>query len=158
MIIMGGKAAEADMQNTNGFVNSISHVLIDEYQDINAAQKFLIDQFVNAGSNLWVVGDDKQAIYEWRGSSSDFILDYEGFYPGSKIIALKTNYRSLPLIVEKANKLSLHFTDNHQSTLEADRTGAGHFKVFKAKNDPTRLLKSLRPSKSGLNLELTIVI
>ena len=135
MITIGGEVAEADKQNTDGFVNKISHVLIDEYQDINAAQKFLIDQFVSAGANLWVVGDDKQAIYEWRGSSTDFILNYQSLYPGSEVIALKTNYRSLPLIVEKANKISSYFQDNHPTVLEADRTGTGHFKVFRAKND-----------------------
>ncbi len=77
------------------------HVLIDEYQDINASQIELIDQL--SPENFFCVGDPRQSIYGWRGSDIKYILNFEDKYPQAQIINLTINYRSSKSIVDLCN-------------------------------------------------------
>ncbi|MBT4174213.1 UvrD-helicase domain-containing protein [archaeon] len=77
------------------------HVLVDEYQDVNALQVELIDRLKS--KNLFAVGDPRQAIYGWRGSNVKFILDFEERY-GACVINLTKNYRSKRKIVNLFNE------------------------------------------------------
>jgi len=77
------------------------HVLVDEYQDVNALQVELIDLLKS--KNLFAVGDPRQAIYGWRGSNVKFILDFEEKY-GAVVINLTKNYRSKKKIVNLFNE------------------------------------------------------
>lgn len=86
-------------------LSKYEYVLIDEYQDVNPAQAALLDCFVEIGSNLWVVGDDDQAIYEFRGASPKFIIDFKSTYIGAALSVLHTNYRSAHSICQVANNL-----------------------------------------------------
>jgi DNA helicase-2/ATP-dependent DNA helicase PcrA len=79
-----------------------SHILIDEYQDTNAAQYHLIKLLVNDDKNLCVVGDDWQSIYSWRGADFTNILNFERDFPGAKVVKLEQNYRSTGNILEAA--------------------------------------------------------
>ncbi len=86
--------------------NRYQHILVDEFQDINPLDLFLINtlQKVN-NSSLVIVGDDDQAIYEWRGSSPNFIVDPEKFFRKSfESHKLNINYRSPKNIVERSQK------------------------------------------------------
>ena len=77
------------------------HILIDEYQDINNLQIDLID--VLKPKNLFVVGDPRQSIYEWRNAKIEHILGFSSKYENAKIIQLRTNYRSTQEIIGLAN-------------------------------------------------------
>ena len=81
------------------------HLLIDEYQDINPAQDALIKSLLAQGGQLWVVGDDDQAIYGWRGSDVRYITSFSSTYAGATTYRLKRNYRSSKLIVDVAQAL-----------------------------------------------------
>ncbi len=81
------------------------HVLVDEYQDINPGQIGLIDRFVNAGINLWAVGDDDQTLYAFRAADVRFILDFPRKYRDVQVHLIDRNYRSATHIVEAANRL-----------------------------------------------------
>lgn len=77
------------------------HILIDEYQDVNAASRILLKHLAGDGSRLWVVGDLRQAIYRFRGASpvNMLLLTREDF-PQAETIKLGTNYRSQRPIVK----------------------------------------------------------
>lgn len=81
----------------------LRHVLVDEYQDVNPAQESLISLLATEPVELCVVGDDDQAIYEWRGSDVRNILTFTDRYPQSRRVSLATNRRSRPGIIETAN-------------------------------------------------------
>ncbi len=81
------------------------YVLIDEYQDTNAAQYHLIKLLVNDDQNICVVGDDWQSIYSWRGADFTNILNFERDYPNAKVVKLEQNYRSTGNILDAAQEV-----------------------------------------------------
>jgi DNA helicase-2/ATP-dependent DNA helicase PcrA len=84
------------------------YVMVDEYQDTNAAQFRLVHAITREHRNLCVVGDDDQSIYGWRGAEVANLLDLEQHYPEVKIIKLEQNYRSTNTILLAANALIQH--------------------------------------------------
>lgn len=85
--------------------NKISHILIDEFQDVNDIQYKLVRLLMKEDTCLYVVGDPDQTIYTWRGANQDIILNYTKDYPLAKTIILDRNYRSTKAILDSANKL-----------------------------------------------------
>lgn len=92
---------------------NFKHILIDEYQDTNAAQYHIIKLLVNDQHNICVVGDDWQSIYSWRGADFTNILNFERDFKGTKVIKLEQNYRSTGNILDAANNV---ITKNIQRT------------------------------------------
>jgi DNA helicase-2/ATP-dependent DNA helicase PcrA len=84
------------------------YVMVDEYQDTNAAQFNLVHQLTREHRNLCVVGDDDQSIYGWRGAEIANLLDMEKHYPEVKVIKLEQNYRSTTTILQAANAVIKH--------------------------------------------------
>jgi DNA helicase II / ATP-dependent DNA helicase PcrA len=85
------------------YVNQFEHVLVDEYQDTNEIQSHIVDLLAGPAGNLFVVGDDFQSIYAWRGADTRHILSFPDRYPAAKIYKLETNYRSVPEVLDLAN-------------------------------------------------------
>jgi DNA helicase-2/ATP-dependent DNA helicase PcrA len=79
------------------------YVMVDEYQDTNAAQFQLVHALTSEHRNLCVVGDDDQSIYGWRGAEIANLLDMEKHFPEVKVIKLEQNYRSTNTILNAAN-------------------------------------------------------
>jgi len=84
------------------------YVMVDEYQDTNAAQFQLVHALTCEHRNLCVVGDDDQSIYGWRGAEIANLLDMEKHYPEVKVIKLEQNYRSTTTILNAANAVIRH--------------------------------------------------
>jgi superfamily I DNA/RNA helicase len=84
------------------------YVMVDEYQDTNAAQFKLIQALTSEHRNLCVVGDDDQSIYGWRGAEIANLLDMEKHFPETKVVKLEQNYRSTTTILNAANAIITH--------------------------------------------------
>lgn len=98
------------------------YVMIDEYQDTNAAQYSLVQLLTNKRNNIAVVGDDWQSIYSWRGADFRNILKFENDYPTSTVIKLEQNYRSTKAILDAAHAI---ITLNQQRSDKKLWTAAG---------------------------------
>jgi DNA helicase-2/ATP-dependent DNA helicase PcrA len=96
---------ERDKATREKYQQKFEYVLVDEYQDVNAAQYRLIALLAAHHGNVTVVGDDDQSIYSWRGSDYRMILRFEEDFPGAKIFKLEENYRSTQRILDAANAL-----------------------------------------------------
>ena len=81
------------------------YVMVDEYQDTNAAQFQLVHALTGEHRNLCVVGDDDQSIYGWRGAEVANLLDMEKHFPEIKVVKLEQNYRSTTTILNAANAI-----------------------------------------------------
>lgn len=98
------------------------YIMIDEYQDTNAAQYRLIKLLTNTDQNLCVVGDDWQSIYSWRGADFTNILNFERDFPGAEVVKLEQNYRSTKAILDAAHNV---ITKNIQRSDKALWTDLG---------------------------------
>ncbi|HLE89465.1 MAG TPA: ATP-dependent helicase [Candidatus Limnocylindria bacterium] len=82
-----------------------SHLCVDEFQDVDAAQLRLVRILAAPENNLFVVGDDDQTIYAWRLADVRRILGFGAAYPGARRVQLATNYRCPPPVVEASRRL-----------------------------------------------------
>lgn len=89
----------------NKYQHRIRYILVDEFQDTNLCQYFIIRKLATVTENICVVGDDAQSIYAFRGADISNILNFERDYPDLKVIKLEQNYRSTQNIVDAANSV-----------------------------------------------------
>ena len=90
------------------YANHFQYVLVDEYQDTNTVQQWIMLQLTKERQRVCVVGDDYQSIYAFRGAKIDNILGFQKEYDHVRLFKLEQNYRSTKQIVEAANSLMKH--------------------------------------------------
>ena len=151
MIQWACKLLEYDAANGSEVAARFKHVLVDEYQDINKAQKVMVDGLLAGGASQWVVGDDDQAIYGWRGSSPKFILDLKKSYPDTKTVNLVRNYRSGQKIIDNANDLISNVKRRHPKELIAESDKPGIVKLVNAADETYEALQIASSIKERFN-------
>jgi len=100
----------------NKYQQLFKHVLIDEFQDTNYCQYLITKRLASVHRNIFVVGDDAQSIYAFRGAEIRNILKFEDDFDDLKIVKLEQNYRSTKTIVKAANSV----IDNNKSKLSKE--------------------------------------
>jgi hypothetical protein len=122
-------------------------IIVDEFQDINDIQWQIIQKFLHRYANITIVGDDAQNIYTWRGSSVDFILNFDKHIKNVKDYQLCINYRSTESIVTIANSVmrfipTLQFKEKMIANLRGGRKPEVHF-FFRASDEYDWIVNSL---------------
>ncbi len=110
------------------------YILIDEYQDTNRPQMELIETLSARHRNIFVVGDDDQSIYSWRGAVPSNILKFDQTFPGSQVCKLEENYRSTSTIVDAAAAVVSHNKTRAEKTLRTKNL-AGDLIGFRYESD-----------------------
>lgn len=111
------------------------HVLVDEFQDTNAIQYAWLRLLTDGKDNLFIVGDDDQSIYGWRGAKIENLFSFQRHYPQHQVIRLEQNYRSTGTILQAANALIAHNEGRMGKNLWTD-SGAGEpISVYAAFNE-----------------------
>ena len=115
--------------------NRLRHVLVDEYQDTNAAQYQLLRKLTGVRASFTAVGDDDQAIYGWRGASADNLRQLRDDYPQLQMVKLEQNYRSTVRILKAANSLIAHNPKLFDKRLWSDLGHGDPIQILPTKDD-----------------------
>lgn len=106
------------------------YILIDEFQDICPLQYEVVRLLAAPRDNLFIVGDDDQAIYGFRGSKPEIMLNFQKDYPSAKQVLLNVNYRSRRDIVETAGRLIAHNKTRFPKTVETQNSMTDGVKIY----------------------------
>lgn len=137
-------------------VHRYPHILIDESQDIGTLHQAIIELLIKAGTQISLIGDPHQGIYEFAGANGEFLTQY-GQHAGVKGYGLTRNYRSVPAILTLANKLSARAdTANRQ----APETPHGAFMVAYKNAEREHLITAFQAAvlAAGLKVERSAVL
>lgn len=136
------------------------HILVDEYQDTNLVQARILQLLAGRledDRSVMAVGDEAQSIYAFRGATVRNILDFPKIFPGTRIVALEENYRSVQPVLEVANAVMSHAKEGYEKTLSAFREGGDPVRIVECHSDGDQarcvasriktLLKSVPPTE-----------
>ncbi|HZU14873.1 MAG TPA: UvrD-helicase domain-containing protein [Chloroflexota bacterium] len=141
------------------YASRFQHILVDEYQDTNHAQYVLLQLLSSRHGNLFVVGDDDQSVYSWRGADLRNILHFERDFSAVREVKLEQNYRSTQNILDAAHGVISRNVGRKPKRLWTEREAGGRVKLFHAYNEEeeasfvtneiSRLIKSGEVQASG---------
>lgn len=117
------------------YQEQFEHVLVDEYQDTNAAQYKLTRMLGAPQNNVCITGDPDQSIYKWRGADLGNILRFEEDYPTARTIMLEQNYRSTQKILDTANNLIRHNVERKEKNLWTENNPGEPVRVFRFRDE-----------------------
>jgi DNA helicase-2/ATP-dependent DNA helicase PcrA len=124
-----------DLSIANQYKEQFKFVCIDEYQDTNQIQYEWISKLLNDKQNVFCVGDEDQAIFEWRGSNPNLIKEFDRYFPGAQVLKLEQNYRSTSNILSAANCLIKRNKSRIKKVLQAERGVGSHVYVIEAQDE-----------------------
>ena len=111
------------------------YILVDEFQDTNSVQFEIIKYLASVYGNLFVVGDDDQSIYGWRGAEIGNILDFEKTFKNAKVFKLEQNYRSTKKILKLANTIIKNNFGRKDKTLWTENEEGAPAKVYESEEE-----------------------
>ena len=126
------------------------YIMVDEYQDTNAAQFTLMRRLAARWNNFCVVGDDDQSVYVWRGAEPGNILDFERHFAGAQVVKLEQNYRSTGHILNAANtviKNNRKRKDKALWTAGAEGEKIGVVKCVDAEDEARAVIERIQHNK-----------
>jgi DNA helicase-2/ATP-dependent DNA helicase PcrA len=152
LILKTVRLIEDNQEVRKKWQNTFRYILIDEYQDTNAAQYRLVKMLVNDKKNIAVVGDDWQSIYSWRGANFRNILDFERDYPNCTIIKLEQNYRSTKHILDAAHAVITKNSNRSDKKLWTSLDGGSPVQVIPVSNERAEGETIIRRIKNSVDI------
>ncbi len=119
LVVEAIASLERDPVSRRRWQARFTHVCVDEFQDVDAAQLQLVRVLAEPERNLFVVGDDDQTIYAWRLADVRRILDFGLHYPEARRVQLATNYRCPPIVVHRSARLIAVNVERFAKRIEA---------------------------------------
>ncbi len=156
------KLFEKKPEILENYQNQFQHILVDEYQDTNHVQYKIVEMLSRKHKNIFVVGDDNQSIYGWRGADINNILDFEKDFPNAKIIKLEQNYRSTQTILGAANEVIKNNKNRHEKNLFTENDTGDLINYYEARDDKDEAkhisleIENLKKGKEHLYKDIAI--
>ncbi|MEE3343593.1 MAG: UvrD-helicase domain-containing protein [Bacilli bacterium] len=135
LLVLPIKLFKASPSILNSYQEKYKYILIDEYQDTNEAQYIFSKILASKYRNIFVVGDNDQAIYAFRGANFKNILNFEKDYPDCKTILLEENYRSTQNILNAANSIIKHNKQRKDKNLWSNNNKGEKIKYIKTDDE-----------------------
>lgn len=129
------------------YQNRFKYILVDEYQDTNRAQYIVLNLLAKAHQNICVVGDDAQSIYRWRGAEIKNILEFQKYFPETKVVRLEQNYRSTKTILAAADSVIKKNSNQIPKTLWTDNQQGEKIELLRAmdeRNEADTIVKKIK--------------
>ena len=127
------------------------YLLVDEFQDINLMQYRIVRQLAGPGNNLFVVGDDDQSIYRFRGSRPEIMLGFPSDYPDAKVIQLRENYRSTAAVVSASLAVISENRHRYQKDLRSVNGPGEPVGIIECADMETEMLLLVRSIRKSLD-------
>ena len=124
--------------------SSFRYIMVDEYQDTNKIQAEILYLLTGVHQNIMVVGDDSQSIYAFRGANFRNIMEFPNMFPGTRIITLEENYRSVQPILSLTNLIIDQATEKYSKTLFTQKTGGSIPVLVSARDENSQSLVVVR--------------
>ena len=132
MISLATKILQGNGPGAKWFHGNFSHFIVDEFQDVNYAQIEFLKAAISKYATLWAVADEDQSLYEWRGSSPQYCLDFTKIFAPAKVFQLNDSFRCSPLIVGMASKLISRNVGRFNKVMKPARKAVeGEFVLYK---------------------------
>ncbi len=131
------KMIESDDVLKRKIQNTFKYIMVDETQDTNKSQFYLVNLLGGRWKNIMLIGDIDQSIYGWRGARYQNIQDFINNYSNCKVISLSKNYRSTPQIVSVASKLIKYNTSHMGTAFETDNKNGESVKCYSFRDQYT---------------------
>jgi len=138
------------------YQDRFKHILVDEYQDTNNLQYQIVKSLAEKNKNIFVVGDDNQSIYSWRGADIQNILNFEVDFSSTKVIKLEKNYRSTKNIINISNELIKNNLERKEKTLYTDNEKGELINYYEAADEQDEakyLIRNIESQKKEKGLK-----
>jgi len=123
------------------YANRFQYILVDEFQDTNTVQYKLVRQLASVHGNIFVVGDEDQSIYSWRGANFRNIFNFKKDFENVQVFKLERNYRSSKSILNSANALIKNNTSRFEKTLWTENAEGNKPELYNAFDERDEALK-----------------
>ena len=135
LLVFAGRLLQNCSSLRDQYNEKFKYILVDEFQDTNAAQYKLVCLLSQTHRNICVVGDDDQSIYRWRGANIENILKFEKDFPGTTVIKLEENYRSTKNILRAAGSVVKENRNRRDKTLWTQNEEGSLIKCYRAEDE-----------------------
>lgn len=119
LLIFAKRALEVVPQLAEEYRKKYDYIQIDEAQDTSPIQQAIVDELASGTGNLFLVGDEDQSIYGFRGANPDYLMRFEQTHPGAQVLYMETNYRSCRQIVEAGQRVIQYNAYRRQKQMKA---------------------------------------
>ncbi len=129
------------------YANRFEYILVDEFQDTNTVQYNLVKMLASVHGNLFVVGDEDQCIYSWRGANFQNIFNLKKDFPDVKVYKLERNYRSTSEIIKIANNVIKNNTARLNKNMWTDKEGGEKptlYNAYDERDEATYVAKTIQ--------------
>lgn len=150
LLLMTLRLLRSDNEAKQYLCDKFKYILVDEFQDTNAVQYGIIKLLAEGHGNLFVVGDDDQSIYGWRGAVIENILRFDKDYPSANVFKLQRNYRSTKSILALANAVIAKNGNRHKKTLWTEAEEGVKPEYVQAEEEKDEALFAAKTINSGV--------